>query len=346
MKHLGFASISALNQYLRYAQARGLDCDALIAQAGLSATLLAQQNGRIKGEQFQALLIALEAQSQDPLMGLNSSVFVGPQSYNTLGLMAMNSQTLGQVIERIPTFERLVGDMGTTHIQQDQHQLSLTWHCNYPHPNIRPHMIDNVLASWTQFARWLAQSQARLSLVTLNRQQPKADVAKRYQQFFNCPIEFNANSNSITLSKELLELPIQRARAKQLQANSLADLDGLARTQLSSLALEDESFSEQIKRAIQAHLQLGAASKELIAQEFNITPRTIQRRLANEGESYQGLLDELRFERAKAFIEQGALSYEEIAYNLGFASERCFYRSFKRWSGMRPGEYKQQLYSA
>lgn len=343
MKHLGFASVSAVNQYLRYAQSKKVELSALIDNAGLSPKLLNQDDGRIKGEQFQALLQALIHESGDPLMGLNSSLYVGPQSYSTLGMIILNCATLGEAIERIPTFERLVGDMGTTDITQGRNALTLRWHCNYPAPEVRPHMVDNVLASWTLFARWLAQTQAHAKEVSLSRAEPETnEIRKVYQNFFGCEVVFGAQSNSITLSQSLLSLPIQQQWQNQ-GSRDLNRLEGQARSQLSSLGLEGESFSERIRRSIRAHLQLGSARKELIAEEFNLSERTIQRRLAREQTSYQALLDEARLNRARELLNSEHFNHEEIAYNLGFADERCFYRAFKRWTGTSPADYVSRL---
>ena len=334
MKHLGFASVSAVNQYLRYAQSRKLDIGSLVEHSGISPTVLEQEFGRIKGEQFERLLLALVEASQDPLMGLNSSLYVGPQSYNTLGMIAMNCHSLGEAIERTPPFERLVGDMGTTHIQKTDKDLTLKWVCAYREPEVRPHMVDNVLASWTLFARWLSQSQSHALRVTLQRQKPDDASNQTYHRFFGCEVVYGSTQDSITMSTELLALPIKRNH----QGN-LSILEGHARSQLSSLQVEGESFSDRIKRSIRAHLQLGSVNKSLIAQEFNLCERTIQRRLSAEQHSYQALLDEARFERARELLEIEQLTLEEIAYNLGFSDERCFYRSFKRWSGLSPGNY-------
>lgn len=342
MKHLGFASVSAVNQYLRYAKSRKLNITRLVQRSGISPTVLEQQHGRIKGDQFERLLLALVEASQDPLMGLNSSLYVGPQSYNTLGMIAMNCHSLGEAIERTPPFERLVGDMGTTHIQKTDKDLTLKWLCAYQEAKVRPHMVDNVLASWTMFARWLSQSQAHALRVSLQREKPDDASNQTYRRFFGCDVIYGASQDSITMSTELLALPIKRNHQ-----GDLSILEGHARSQLSTLQVEGESFSDSVRRSIRAHLQLGSVSKSLIAQEFNLCERTIQRRLSADQQSYQALLDEARYERAQELLEIEQLTFEEIAYNLGFSDERCFYRSFKRWSGLSPGNYlKKQRASA
>ena len=335
MKHLGFASISAIKQYLRYAKARQLNTQELIARAGIPAELLQGDNGRVKGLRFQALLKHLISMADDPILGLNSSQYVQAQSYNLLGAITLNCETIGDAIDRIPPFERLVGDMGTTTIQKNQRALTLTWHCAYPDPAVRLEMIDNVLASWTQFARWLAQQQASAREVQLCRQAPLAHIRKRYEQIFGCTVLFGQTENRIVLDPAILSIPLQRRTAIPLN-----QLEGHARSQLSNLRIENEAFAEQVARSIRAHLQMGSVRKELIAQEFNVSQRSIQRKLEKEGVSYQTLLSEARYERALELLLHSSLSIDDIAHNVGYSDERCFYRSFKGWSGLSPANFR------
>ncbi len=345
MKHLGFASIAALKQYLRYADARKLNTAPILQKLGLTQNIEQLDEGRITGEQFQAFLDQLIHLAQDPTLGLSSALYVQTHSYSLLGTIAERSETLGEAIERIPLFERLVGDMGTTQIERSSSSISLTWHCNYTNPNVVPHMIDNVLASWTLYARWLTNSHSRAQQVYMKRPEPKADVNAQYHHVFECPIHFGQARNSIALHSKHLDLGL---RSRQHEKNLVIEdraLEGKARTELSRLHLEGEAFDEQVLRSIRAHLQLGIASKELIAQEFSMSERNLQRHLAHTGTSYRALIDTARKERALNFLSQTQLSTTEIAHNLGYQDERCFFRSFKRWVNQTPHQYRQKLCS-
>lgn len=344
MKHLGFASIAALKQYLRYADARKLNTAPILRKLGLTQNIEQSDEGRITGEQFQAFLDKLIDLAKDPALGLSSALYVQTHSYSLLGTIAERSETLGEAIERIPLFERLVGDMGTTQIERSSSTISLTWHCNYTSPVVIPHMIDNVLASWTLYARWLTNSRSHAQQVYLQRPEPTAEIRAQYLRVFECPILFGQARNSIELENKHLKLGL---RSKHYQRDSSVEgraLEGKARTELSRLNLEGEAFSEQVLRSIRAHLQLGIASKELIAQEFSMSERNLQRHLARNETSYRALLDAARKERALSFLTQTKLSTTEIAHNLGYQDERCFFRSFKRWTKQTPNQYREAHY--
>jgi AraC-like DNA-binding protein len=337
MKHLGFASIPSAQQYLRYADAKKINAPAAIIAAGIDPAVLKNENGRIKGAQFQDLIKALIAASDDPLMGLNSSMFVQPGSYSVLGYISMSCATIGDAIQRIPPFERLVGDMGITTVKNHQQDVFLHWACAYTDTIVRQHMIDNVLASWTNFARWLANQQASPKRIQLERPKPEPALAKRYEDFFACPVEFNASGSGVLLERSLLDTPL-----RQPDKLLLKTLENHANQQISSLNEATVSFSTQVKSHIRAQLNMGSARKELIADELGMTARTLQRKLLAEGSAYQQILNEIRLELASDLLNNSSLAIQDIAYNLGFSDGRSFHRSFKSWTGKTPGQFRSE----
>ena len=337
MKHLGFASIPAVQQYLRYAETLGIDTNNAIEQAGIAVNVLMNENGRIKGEQFQALIKALIQLSNDPLMGLNSSQHVQPGSYSVLGYISMSCATLGEALNRIARFERLVGDMGVTSTTKNNDYIHIQWRCAYPDLEVRQHMIDNVLSSWTNFARWLANQKTSPDRVLLEHPLPQPEQIKHYESFFNCPVEFDAGQSTIILHHSVLNSPL-----RQPDKLLLKTLENHAESQISSLNEDTLSFSIRVSHAIRTQLNLGIARKELVAEELNMTSRTLQRKLETEGNSYQALLKQIRLERASDLLKNSRLAIQDIAYNLGFSDGRSFHRSFKDWTGQTPGDFRLQ----
>ncbi|MCB1806122.1 MAG: helix-turn-helix transcriptional regulator, partial [Candidatus Competibacteraceae bacterium] len=81
-------------------------------------------------------------------------------------------------------------------------------------------------------------------------------------------------------------------------------------------------------------------SEEQIAQQLNLSLRSLQRRLREERTSYQQLLDETRLELALQYINRTQLSVAQIAPLLGFSDSSNFNRAFKRWLGLPPSRYR------
>ncbi len=336
-KRLGFASVPAVQQYLRYAQSRHLDTDLALRTAGIAPDVLREENGRLPGEQFQRFIAALIEFSGDPLLGLHSSEFVQPGSYSVLGYITLNCRSIGEAISCIVPYEKLVGDMGVTTITYAPRQVMLDWHCAYPDPKVRPHMIDNVLASWTRYARWLANANTAPLYIELERSPCAPGEQVAYAKLFNCPIHFARSHNRIVLDRALLEIPLRTPDQAQRKL-----LEQSAHQRLTQLDESTLTTTIRVTQALHVQLHMGVTHKGLIAAQMGMTERTLQRHLASEGTSYQALLDKVRQELARNLLQETTLALEDIAFNLGFNDARSFYRRFRYWFDQSPGDYRRK----
>lgn len=339
MKSLGTTSVAALRQYVRAAESAGVDTAPLFSKAGLNAAILDSDDGRIDGEQFQIFIQQLAEQTGNPILGLETGDFVQPGSYSVLGYITMSCATLGEAVARIAPYEKLVGDMGTTRLAMAGDNIKLLWHCNYDNPSVRPHLVDNVFSSWVNYARWLADDEAAApTLVQLKRPSPGKEREQAYQSRWNCPVHFSADEDSLTFRKELLN-----TRLRQPDPMLRKTLEAHALTQLASLNLKtdtDSDLSTKVKRSIQQQLMQGVTRQDVVADELGMNSRTLQRRLSQEGVSYQKLLDEVRQTMAEDYLLNSELAIPDIALRLGFSETTSFHRKFKAIKGKTPGEFR------
>ncbi|AOY87155.1 AraC family transcriptional regulator [Marinobacter salinus] len=335
MKTLGSASVSALRQYVRAAESEGVDTHNLFSKAGLPPNLLDTDDGRINGEQFQHFIRLLCEQTGNPILGLETGDFVQPGSYSVLGYITMSCATLGEAVARIAPFERLVGDMGTTSLAMKGNDIKLSWNCNYTDPVVRPQLVDNVFASWVNYARWLADDQsASPSFVKLSRISPGPELERAYQKRWQCPVTFSANEDSVTLRKTLLE-----TRLRQPDPLLRKTLEAHALSQLASLDT-DSDLNSRVRHSIRQQLMHGITRQDMVAEDLGMTSRTLQRKLSQEGVSYQRLLDEVRQKMAENYLRNSELAIPDIALRLGYSETTSFHRKFKAVTGKTPGEFR------
>jgi len=79
-----------------------------------------------------------------------------------------------------------------------------------------------------------------------------------------------------------------------------------------------------------------------LAEQLGVGERTLQRKLADHGLTYKELVRRTREEHAMRGLESGALSMQELAYDLGFNSTAAFSRAFRRWRGVSPSEWQDE----
>lgn len=334
-KNLGKASIPAVNQYLALAREQGIDIEHALEQAGISIELIKDNSQHISGLTFQTLIAKLLVESDDELFGLHTAKFVQPGSYSVLGFITMNCDTLGQAITKIAPFEKLVGDMGTTQFEQAGTEVKISWLCQFPDLAVRRHMIDNCLASWITFARYLVDHKSGPVKVLLSRNTPDLAQQTEYQKVFGCPVVYNQDENAILFEPELLSLPLNKGD-QQL----LSTLESHANKLITDLTSPD-TLVDQVVIAIEKVLNTGNYHQQDIASVLGISGKTLQRRLAKEETTFQVLLDQTRLRLAKQFLAQSQLNLDQISLELGFSEPRSFYRWFQKLTGDTPGNYRK-----
>jgi AraC-like DNA-binding protein len=334
--NLGQASVPAVNQYLQLAKDQHIDISEICNAVGLSQAILTDNSQHITGLQFQQLITTLLTATKDELFGLHTAKYVQPGSYSVLGYISMNCENLGQAITKIQPFEKLVGDMGTTTFEDLGEQVKISWHCQFPDANVKRHMIDNCLASWLTFARYLVSKESNPTKVLLARKPPDLDQQTQYQAVFKCPITYGQNENSIIFSRALLSLPLNKGD-QQL----LTTLESHASELISNLD-QEENFVEQLSNIITSSLKIGKFHQQDIAALFGISSKTMQRRLASFGVSFQTILDQSRLAIAKQLLTDSSMNLDLISAELGFTEPRSFYRWFNKLTEQTPGDFRKK----
>lgn len=336
MNQLGYAATPAALQYLKAAADLGINSHQALIDTQLNPAILENQVKRITGEELQRLIRYLIDKTNDPCFGLKTARYVQAGSYSVLGYMVMNCTSLLEALRKTPTYEGLVGDMGTTEFNEmDDGMTQMRWICNYTDPVVRTHMIDNVLGSWVNFARFLVdRPDGRPKQVWFEQPRPKDDILKQYEATFRCPIKFSAPCNCLIIDDYLLSLPM-----RQPDAQLLKTLESHAEILMADIS-QKQPLPLQTKNVIKGLLLEGIPRKEMVAKRLGLTERTLQRKLQQFDTSYQQVLDDLRQEQAKELLVESELPIQEIAHRLGFSEPRSFHRSFKTWVGMTPGEYR------
>lgn len=141
----------------------------------------------------------------------------------------------------------------------------------------------------------------------------------------------------------------RRQHPNRVMASSLRRRDPILRRILESQAnhiLERLSnrtgVGLEVERALVARVTGGDTKIESVARQLTMSARTLQRRLAEEGVSYQELLDGARKQAAGQYRSESSLAIGEFAYLVGFSEPAAFHRAFKRWFGLTPERFRRQ----
>lgn len=333
MQSLGYTSVPPLLKYLRYAEQLGVATEPALAAAGLQAQQLSDNSLRLPGEAHERLLDYFCEHTGDPLFGLNSARFVLPNSWSVLGYITMNCATLGDAMNRIMPFEKLVGDMGVSRADLVDGQVHLIWSCRHQRPGTRRHMVENVLASWLLYAQWIADTQLCPIAVWFEHPLPAGAELAQYEAFFGSPVLFDQAYSALLAPAQYMQLPLRQADAQLLRTLEEHALGLMA-------SLSDAPLAQQVKNVLRQLLKEGLPRKEQVAKHLAMSVRTLQRQLQQAGSGYQQILDDLRQELAEHYLLHSELPIHDISQYLGFTEQRSFHRTFKSRTGMTPGEFR------
>jgi AraC-like DNA-binding protein len=158
--------------------------------------------------------------------------------------------------------------------------------------------------------------------------------AEVYERHFGCPVRFEAERNAFEIGNEELDTP------NKLGDETIAQFfDQHLEGELAALA-DDAGLEQRVRIAVSQTLSEGVPTLTDIARALGMSGRTLQRRLADKGVSFQALVDLARRELAEQLLRETAYSLAEVAFLTGFAEQSGFTRAFKRWAGQTPRSYR------
>lgn len=155
-----------------------------------------------------------------------------------------------------------------------------------------------------------------------------------YQAHFGCPVHFESGRDALLVSEESIDAPNRLG-----DATIAAFFDDHLKEQLASLT-RDSDLELRVRRAVANVLSEGVPTLSSIASEFAMSARTLQRRLAECGHSFQNVVDRARKDLAQRLLMETDYSLAEVAFLTGFSEQSGFTRAFKRWAGQTPRSYR------
>lgn len=331
------SSAAFVNHVLDIAEQHGCDGDELLAKIGLPRERLADPILRIPMHQLRALLELSVAMSGLPHFGLLVGAAARPGTYGVLGYVSMTSATLGESMSMIRRFGKIVFDSPSsqTHIAisngrvliEDQRISELEPYC--------PFYQEAVLTGWAAFGRWLIASNEPLLEVTMMH--PAVGEPSRYERFFGCPVQFGAPGNTLVFPESMLNTRVQGADPRTHKSLLLEATVQLGRSYAPL------SVIGRLRALLVENLSVGDFSLENLASHLAMSPRTLQRKLAAEGESFTQVLETIRMELADHHLRSTDASIMDIALTLGFSQASAFSHAFRQARGISPADFRKAL---
>ena len=292
------------------------------------------------GETFVALrrwqALLEQARSCDPgpypTFALRLARGIAPRHFGVVGFAALACSTLGEALQRLERYHRSVYDVNVAQLHRSREGLCIEWGVERGRPGA---LVDETaLAALVQLTREFTGKRLRALAVDFVNRRP-ADV-RPYEDFFGGPVRFDQPATRLVLAERDLALPLRGA-----DAALLALLDAQAEALLQQAAAVTGPLGVW-RQALVGLIRSGRTQLPDLAQSLQMSPRSLQRRLAEQGQSFQGLLSQTRQQLAEAYLRDASVELAEVALLLGYSEQSAFTRAFRQWTGQPPLQWRRQ----
>jgi len=268
----------------------------------------------------------------DRSFGVHVAEALPEGSVDLVDYLVSASTTVDEGLTRLAQYVRILYDRSNLHLVNEPQHARLVRRVTAPAPQYDEFVVTLILDR----IRRATETDWVPDRVTFQHARPpdEGELAR----VLGCPIQFSAESIELSFSPHLLQLPHVHQDSRLLEI-----LVRYADQQLAALPVRGDVVA-QASSAIAQTIASCVPTLASTAAALRLHPRTLQRRLAADGQTHLALVDDVRRRLALKYIGDAGLSVNEIAYLLHFSDATVFVRAFKRWTGQSPLQYRQQAF--
>jgi AraC-like DNA-binding protein len=308
-----------------------LDRINVLRRAGLPEDLMVRGSVALPPFEYFKLWQAIADEANDPALAVRIGQVISVEVFDPSIFAAICSQNLVIAAQRIAQHKPLIGPL-RLEVSHDDSGLTLEYH--WPDgAEPPPLLVLTELVFWVALARIATRHNVCplrvVSPVLPEQPAPFTEYfgvslkdGQRQQIHFSAP---DAARPFLTFNPQMWSFfePELRRRLADLEANA--------------------STAERVRSALLELLPSGQTSIDAVARKLAISPRTLQRRLSDDGISFQDALTQTREALARHYLRRSSLSAAEIAFLLGYEDPNSFYRAFRDWTGHTPEQVRAAL---
>lgn len=278
------------------------------------------------------MLDRAEEELDDPYLAINVAKTMAARHLGVMGAVFLACENLGAALKRLERYQRLIFDTVPMVTMSGQESVVLEWDT---YENRTSRMVDEVgLAVIVQFCRGVTRVPISPLQVEFTHKGPQ-DI-RPYEEFFCGPVRFQSKKLALHVRPELLQAPLKTSDPGLIRV-----LDQYVESLLPQLPPE-EFLLTQLHQAIASLLREGEPSIHVVSQKMGRHSRTLQRQLKEEGTTFRDELQSVRHKLAELYLSDQRLQVVDVAMLLGFSEHSAFTRSFRKWSGKTPADFREE----
>ncbi len=310
------------------------DAPSALEKAGIDASCIQDSNQRVAVDKMRTLWEFAEQVSGDDCIGLEVTKYISPTSFHAITYAHHASSSMRESLERLQKFSSIISTAVNLKIFDEGDEVVVKFHLTTDTPEPSFHAIDAFMALTVEATKTLLNNTDKnICSVKLKRDKPRD--ASRHEAIFNCPIYFNSDIHEIRLAKQFVDQIVPTGNAELVRINEQVLAEYLSR-------FNKKDIVASVYNALIELMPNGEPTREKVAAILGTSSRSLHRKLNELDTSYKVILDDTRKHLAMQYIKQSDLSIITISYQLGFLESSSFSRSFKRWTGSSPSDYRKK----
>lgn len=328
-----FVRMSGLQNLEKTLQSFGVDLEALSQQLGFEKSDFDRGDMIISVSASVALMEACidTTGREDFFYHLIKTQGLG--ALGSMGLLLQTASNIKELLSDLEIFTKSYAPLAQWFIRPHGDLIAIQLVVNASNLTARQQRIVTEFGPCKLFHLLQIMTNSQFKCESISFIHSDATTRQAAEQFFQAPVDFNADMNALWIRPKTLKVPI---------VFSNKDMHALMREKLSdpsTLELES-SLANQIRIIISSLLPSGTPTVEEVARYFHCDKRTLQRHLRREHDlSFQDLLSAVRLEKAQHYLRTANMSMTQIAYLLGYSDPSNFSRAFRALVGCSVREW-------
>ncbi len=315
---------------LAYARAlaSGVQLQPLLTAAGLTVAQVEDRRVRLRVRDQIAFLALVANELQDEYLGFDLAQDFELREIGLPYYVMASSDTIDQAFRRAERYCAIVNDGIAIRYHADERAALSLSYVGIKRLSDR-HQIEFWLTTIVRVCRQITSRNLRPDRVAVMHARKQG--AAKFSAFLGCEVEYGADKDEVVFPASIRAMPL--ISADRYLNEMLVDYSESA---LAARKAAHGPFRPDVENAIVPLLPHGKVRAGDIARAAGMSSRTLARRLAAEGASFAGILEELRADLAKRYLQDDSLTISHIAWLLGYREVSAFTHAFKRWTGVTP----------
>lgn len=325
-----------LRLMIQLVEQEGGSLDELLTPLGFDVSSFDAEQVTLPWARYKALVLRSNEQVNFAPLGYIMGERLILSTHGILGYAAMSATTVKDVIDLLQRFLPLRTELVSIHAHAKGNEYRVVFLANRDLESLHRTTFETIVLAAKNVLDFVTMGHAGIRYVAFSCSAGSEEQERIAQRYLRCEVRYQHDWAGIALSRDILDTPLT-------MANSASFKEALNICEMELAKLKQRHLLSDQVRQLMLKSYGHFPTLEHTAQSFHLTPRTLHRRLQEEGTSYKQILETVRHTLALQYLQGGHMRIQEVAYALGYSDMANFRRAFKRWEGVAPSEYQQQM---